>query len=52
MQSDCAPVTPLTLPLAGLEGLRFMRDPTRGGLATVAHEIAAGARLEARLILG
>jgi hydrogenase expression/formation protein HypE len=23
-----------------LPGLRFMRDPTRGGLATVAHEIA------------
>jgi hydrogenase expression/formation protein HypE len=25
--------------LAALAGLRFMRDPTRGGLATVMHEI-------------
>jgi len=38
--SDCAAVTPLTVPLAAMEGVRFMRDPTRGGLATVAHEIA------------
>jgi hydrogenase expression/formation protein HypE len=38
--SDCAAVTPLTAPLATMEGVRFMRDPTRGGLATVAHEIA------------
>lgn len=40
VRSDCAAVTPLTAPLASLEGVRFMRDPTRGGLATVAHEIA------------
>jgi hydrogenase expression/formation protein HypE len=40
--SDCAAVTPLTAPLAQMEGVRFMRDPTRGGLATVAHEIAQG----------
>jgi hydrogenase expression/formation protein HypE len=26
-----------------------MRDPTRGGLATVAHEIAAATRLNVRL---
>src|SRR5512134_1093062 len=37
--SDAASVLPLTLALAGIPGLRFMRDPTRGGLATVAHEI-------------
>jgi hydrogenase expression/formation protein HypE len=40
VRSDCAAVTPLTTPLASMEGVRFMRDPTRGGLATVAHEIA------------
>jgi hydrogenase expression/formation protein HypE len=40
LKSDCAPVTALTAPLAAMEGVRFMRDPTRGGLATVAHEIA------------
>ena len=49
IESDCAPVTPLTAPLAAVDGLRFMRDPTRGGLATVAHEIAAATRLGVRL---
>jgi hydrogenase expression/formation protein HypE len=42
LQSDAASVLPLTLELAKLPGLRFMRDPTRGGLATVAHEIVHG----------
>ena len=40
LQSDSASVYPLTRTLATLPGLRFMRDPTRGGLATVMHEIA------------
>jgi hydrogenase expression/formation protein HypE len=40
LQSDSASVYPLTRSLATLPGLRFMRDPTRGGLATVMHEIA------------
>ena len=39
LQSDAASVLPITLALARFSGLRFMRDPTRGGLATVAHEI-------------
>jgi hydrogenase expression/formation protein HypE len=39
LQSDAASVLPITLALAQFPGLRFMRDPTRGGLATVAHEI-------------
>jgi len=47
--SDAASVLPFTQALLGLPGLRFMRDPTRGGLATVAHEIAHAARLEVRL---
>ena len=38
--SDAASVLPLTRALLGMDELRFMRDPTRGGLATVAHEIA------------
>lgn len=37
--SDAASVLPLTRALLGFSGLRFMRDPTRGGLATVCHEI-------------
>lgn len=40
VRSDCAPVLAFTAPLALRPGVRFMRDPTRGGLATVAHEIA------------
>jgi hydrogenase expression/formation protein HypE len=47
--SDAASVLPLTRVARDLEGLRFMRDPTRGGLATVAHEIAHASRLEVRL---
>lgn len=38
--SDCASVLPLARAVWDLPGLRFMRDPTRGGLATVCHEIA------------
>jgi hydrogenase expression/formation protein HypE len=38
--SDAASVLPQAQALLGIEGLRFMRDPTRGGLATVAHEVA------------
>jgi hydrogenase expression/formation protein HypE len=47
--SDCAPLMPFTAPLAGLESVRFMRDPTRGGLATVAHEIAAATAMTVQL---
>ncbi len=41
LRSDVASVLPLTQALRGLDGLRFLRDPTRGGLATVMHEIHA-----------
>jgi hydrogenase expression/formation protein HypE len=37
--SDAASVLPLTREALEVPGLRFMRDPTRGGLATVAHEL-------------
>lgn len=40
LQSDCASVAPICRALRDVDGLRFMRDPTRGGMATVAHEIA------------
>lgn len=49
VRSDCAAVTGLTAPIAARPGLRFMRDPTRGGLATVAHEIAIATGLTVRL---
>ncbi|TCJ11840.1 hydrogenase expression/formation protein HypE [Parasulfuritortus cantonensis] len=38
--SDSASVLPLARAAWDLPGLKFMRDPTRGGLATVCHEIA------------
>ncbi|MDX1406241.1 MAG: hydrogenase expression/formation protein HypE [Woeseiaceae bacterium] len=39
LKSDAACVFELTSALMQFDGLRFMRDPTRGGLASVAHEI-------------
>jgi len=49
LQSDSASVLPLTRALLDMPGLRFMRDPTRGGLATVAHEIIRASGLRMRL---
>lgn len=39
LRSDSASVLPLARAVRDLPGLKFMRDPTRGGLATVCHEI-------------
>lgn len=39
ISSDNANVYPLTSCISNIGGVRFMRDPTRGGLATVLHEI-------------
>lgn len=50
LQSDSACVLPLTRSIIDLDGLHFMRDPTRGGLATVAHEIATSTGLNVRLL--
>lgn len=47
--SDAASVFPLAQALGPVSGLRFMRDPTRGGLATVMHEICRATGLEVRL---
>jgi len=49
LRSDAASVLPFAQALLPLPGLHFMRDPTRGGLATVAHEIAQATGLEASL---
>jgi hydrogenase expression/formation protein HypE len=40
LESDSAPVHELAARLMDFPGLRFMRDPTRGGVASVAHEIS------------
>lgn len=50
--SDAAPVAQLTETLLQFSGLKFMRDPTRGGLASVAHELLRGTRLGVRLNAG
>lgn len=51
--SDAASVMTLTEPLLALDGLRFMRDPTRGGIASIGHEIVKatgfGVRFEATI---
>ncbi|MBJ7402140.1 MAG: hydrogenase expression/formation protein HypE [Bradyrhizobium sp.] len=49
LQSDCTSVLPLARALLARPGLRFMRDPTRGGLASVSHEIVRHTGLSVRL---
>lgn len=49
LKSDSAHVLPLTRCLSGMPGIRFMRDPTRGGLATVCHELLRATRLGLRI---
>ncbi|MGB9887650.1 MAG: hydrogenase expression/formation protein HypE [Moorellales bacterium] len=45
--SDCAPLADLVLPLLEtFPGIRMLRDPTRGGLATTLKEIALGAKVD------
>lgn len=49
VRSDAASVWPLTRILREIPGVRFMRDPTRGGLATAALDAARLAGCTARL---
>lgn len=49
LASDSASVLPAARALAGTAELRFMRDPTRGGLATVANDLARQTGLGIRL---
>ncbi|MDJ0939540.1 MAG: hydrogenase expression/formation protein HypE [Woeseiaceae bacterium] len=46
--SDAGPVFALTERLMAFDGLRFMRDPTRGGIASIAHEIKRATGLGVR----
>jgi hydrogenase expression/formation protein HypE len=50
LRSDAASVLPLTRAVRGFRGLRFMRDPTRGGIATVMHEMLRATRFGVRLV--
>jgi hydrogenase expression/formation protein HypE len=49
LRSDAASVLDAAQALCKIPGLRFMRDPTRGGLATVANELARATSLCVRL---
>jgi hydrogenase expression/formation protein HypE len=48
LKSDAASVFELTETLMSLDGLRFMRDPTRGGIVSIAHEIQRATGLGVR----
>jgi hydrogenase expression/formation protein HypE len=48
--SDNASVLSLCEAVYGYIGVRFMRDPTRGGVATVLHEIALATGLGVKLL--
>ncbi|HYE97409.1 MAG TPA: hydrogenase expression/formation protein HypE, partial [Planctomycetota bacterium] len=50
IESDCAPVADLASALLeACPGTRLMRDPTRGGLTAVLHEIAAASGVGLRI---
>ncbi|MCK5512560.1 MAG: hydrogenase expression/formation protein HypE [Thermodesulfovibrionia bacterium] len=40
VKSDCASLHELLIPLFDIEGLKWMRDPTRGGVATALAELS------------
>lgn len=50
IQSDAASVLNLTKAAHKFEGLRFMRDPTRGGIATVCTEMQRATGMGVRLL--
>ncbi len=46
IKSDCAALNDLIIPIAAIpKVIKFMRDPTRGGVATALNEIAEGCGL-------
>lgn len=49
IESDCAPLNGLLAPLYEIEGVKWMRDPTRGGAATVLVELAGTLGLGIRI---
>ena len=51
VRSDAASVLPLTQVASNFTGLRFMRDPTRGGLASVCNEVHRATSMGLRLAM-
>jgi hydrogenase expression/formation protein HypE len=50
VESDCASLNKLLTPLYEFEGLKWMRDPTRGGVATVLSELSEFTELGVRIL--
>jgi hydrogenase expression/formation protein HypE len=50
LKSDCAPLSGLTYQLLeNVEGIKFMRDPTRGGVAATLNEISRSTGLSVEI---
>ncbi len=49
LRSDAASILPLAQAIWNFPGLRFMRDPTRGGLVTVLHDLVRGTGMAVRV---
>ena len=45
LKSDCAPLNRLAAAVLAVEGVRVLRDPTRGGVATTLNEFVEGTEL-------
>lgn len=50
VESDCASLHELLSPLFEMEGVKWMRDPTRGGVATVLAELSEATGLGIQII--
>lgn len=50
LMSDCGSVFPLVNAIKHLEGVRFVRDPTRGGLSVLLHDVANETGFDIELI--
>ncbi len=42
LSSDCAVLAPMIAPLRDIDGIRALRDATRGGVTAILHEFARG----------
>jgi len=50
LRSDCGSVFPLVKAIKHIEGVRFVRDPTRGGLSVLLHDVATETGFDIELI--
>ena len=50
VESDCAALNDLLMPLFEIKGIKWMRDPTRGGLATVLAEVSENTKLGVEIL--